>query len=183
MIWNEANLKAVAIQTIGNGLWLGTLAWLVVGLWLDLVGFMPCWLGATIISWLLAIQRKAGSDILGNEVLSALKEIEKETGISIPDPTIRDILEEVTARLGSGQEYSNTLDLKNQVLYAVRTVAVSQLIYGDFHIYRGTLNDAGNRLVRLHEYASDQLVSTGELRQHEAEEEANRFRDLIRTAG
>jgi hypothetical protein len=58
MTWTERDLKTVTFVTLGNGLWPGFLSWLVLGLWLDMIGFVPCWLGATVVSWFLAIQRQ-----------------------------------------------------------------------------------------------------------------------------
>ena len=52
------DLRVVSLVTIGNGLWLGLLAWLVLGVWLEVATFLPCWIGATLISWFAAIQRQ-----------------------------------------------------------------------------------------------------------------------------
>lgn len=56
--WTERDLKTVTFVTLGNGLWLGFLSWLVLGVWLDVIGFVSCWLGATLVSWFVAIQRQ-----------------------------------------------------------------------------------------------------------------------------
>ena len=50
MGWNEIILKSVSIQAIGNGLWLGTLGWLVLGLWVNVAGFIPCWISIVAFS-------------------------------------------------------------------------------------------------------------------------------------
>ena len=58
MSWTRSDLSTVAMVTLGNGLWLGFIFWLVLGVWLEMVGFIPCWLGATFLSWIIAIKRQ-----------------------------------------------------------------------------------------------------------------------------
>ena len=69
--WTERDLKTVALVTVGNGLLLGFLLWLVLGLWLDIAGFVTCWIGATLISFPLAILEQ-GRVIESREILDDL---------------------------------------------------------------------------------------------------------------
>jgi len=50
---------------------LGFLLWLVLGLWLDIAGFVTCWIGATLISFPLAILEQRG-EIESREILDDL---------------------------------------------------------------------------------------------------------------
>lgn len=56
--WTENDLRSVTYVTIGNGLWLGFVAWLVLGLCLELFTFIPIWIISTLISWIVAIYRQ-----------------------------------------------------------------------------------------------------------------------------
>ena len=51
-------LRRVAFLTLANGLWLGIVAWLVLGVWLDVMGFLPCWILATLMAWIIAMSRR-----------------------------------------------------------------------------------------------------------------------------
>jgi hypothetical protein len=69
--WTERDLKTVTFVTVGNGLLLGFLLWLVLGLWLDIAGFVTCWIGATVISFPLAILEQRG-EIESREIMDDL---------------------------------------------------------------------------------------------------------------
>jgi hypothetical protein len=69
--WTERDAKTVTLVTAGNGLLLGFLLWLVLGLWLDIAGFVTCWIGATLISFPLAILEQRG-EIESREILDDL---------------------------------------------------------------------------------------------------------------
>lgn len=56
--WTEHDLHRVTLMTLRTGLWLGILSWLVLGLWLNVAGFVQCWIGATLASWPLIIYRQ-----------------------------------------------------------------------------------------------------------------------------
>ncbi len=56
--WTLDDYKIVNFVAIGNGLWLGFLLWLILGVWLEWAGFIACWIGATIFSWLVAVNRQ-----------------------------------------------------------------------------------------------------------------------------
>jgi hypothetical protein len=58
--WTERDLRTVTFVTVGNGLLLGFLLWLVLGFLLDIAGFVTCWIGATLISFPLAILEQRG---------------------------------------------------------------------------------------------------------------------------
>jgi hypothetical protein len=73
MEWTTADLRTVSITTVINGLWLGILAWLLLGLWLNLVGFVPCWLGATLVSWPVAILRVGRAIGVREEILEEMR--------------------------------------------------------------------------------------------------------------
>tara|TARA_B110000902_G_C14183021_1_gene541233 strand:- start:285 stop:512 length:228 start_codon:yes stop_codon:yes gene_type:complete len=55
--WNATDLKTVNIMTLVNGLWSGFIVWLIIGLWLEMAGFIACWLGATTFSFFVALNR------------------------------------------------------------------------------------------------------------------------------
>lgn len=57
--WTAADVKSINIMTLINGLWLGFILWLILGLWLDITDFLQCWLGATIFSFCVALNRQA----------------------------------------------------------------------------------------------------------------------------
>lgn len=57
--WTMQDFRMVSFVALGNGLWLGFLVWLVLGLWLDILSFIPIWITATLLSWILAIYRQA----------------------------------------------------------------------------------------------------------------------------
>jgi hypothetical protein len=66
--------------TLGNGLWLGFLSWLVLGVWLDVVGFVPCWFGATLVSWFLAIRRQYRAIEVRQEISEEMRSQEESPG-------------------------------------------------------------------------------------------------------
>ena len=187
MGWNVKNLKAVSIQTIGNGLWLGTLVWLVLGLWLEVVGFIPCWVGATLFSWVVAIWRGArtivraemdeelsmgslkGADSSESDVtqilFSALDDMEKEVG-STGLIHIKDVISaEFIKRPDFHPLQSNLKDTnaRSLVLYSILTTVWNKLTFGDYHTGRGVLNATGKELLKLREYATEQLRLNGEM--------------------
>ena len=59
--WTEHDLHRVTLVTLRTGLGLGILSWLVLGLWLNVAGFVQCWIGATLVSWPLTIYRQSRS--------------------------------------------------------------------------------------------------------------------------
>ncbi len=69
--WKLRNFAEVAIATVVSGLFYGTLAWLALGLWLDLLSFYYCWAGATIISWPIAIWREARRMVKEEDLVAA----------------------------------------------------------------------------------------------------------------
>lgn len=72
-------MKLVTIVTIGNGLWLGTLLWLVLGLWLEQFSFWQCLIAALVISWILAIWRGAKAIVAReNDPQARLAQMEAE---------------------------------------------------------------------------------------------------------
>lgn len=94
--------NTVAIWTLGNGLWLGTLLWLIFGLWLGLAGFLTCWIVATFFSWFVAIWRVSRGIVLRTKI--ELNEEEIETNDDELDPELKNKLDEVFAEMAEEEE-------------------------------------------------------------------------------
>lgn len=59
MKWTMDDYRTVSIVTIFNSLWLGFVAWLILGLWFEKFSFISIWIVAMIISWIVAIYRQS----------------------------------------------------------------------------------------------------------------------------
>lgn len=200
--WTKADMGSVTIITLGNGLWLGILAWLVLGLWLELASFYYCWIGATLISWPVAIVRVARGMIRREdaiaesekefdkqkeiaEIINELDEIEEEEGgegvgllrKSIIDGLIFDV-ERTRKALGAG--VGNEREFCVDIIYKVLE---RELPNGGFHIYRGVLSAEGQELLKLWDFVVEEMEMLGNLEESDVEAEQEWMRDQIAKVG
>lgn len=182
MQWTQADLRSVTIITLFNGLWLGVLSWLVLGLWLEWLSFLTCWIGATVISWPIAILRvgraigvrdevleemRAEKEIAkGAEVravLEAIDEVEQEKDAEglgqIKDLVVREVVEDPEKTKHSITE--DGLSPRTLAFLIMLNVLGRELTSGKYHIYRGVLSAAGERLLNLWAYAVQQQHKSG----------------------
>ena len=107
MEWTREDRKTVTIWTLGNGLWLGFLLWLIFGVWLGLAGFFTCWIVATFFSWFVAIWRVSRGIVLRTKI--ELDEKENETNNDELDPELKNKLDEVFAEMAEEEETIDNL--------------------------------------------------------------------------
>ncbi|WP_033069824.1 hypothetical protein [Thalassospira australica] len=57
--WTKDDFKQVTVLTLGNGIWLSAISWLVLGYWLEYFSFFACVSISIVFSWIVAIWRTA----------------------------------------------------------------------------------------------------------------------------
>ena len=198
--WTREDRKTVVILTLINGLWFGALLWLILGVWLDLVGFFPCWIGATLFSWIVAVWRVGRGIMMRTNleeelepasdevetVLATIDAVEKEEGaeglFQIKRLVVREVVdnEDKTKYSINNDNFS----ARTLVFLTILNVLSVELISGKYHTYRGVLNiTTGEQLLRLWDYAVEQQKLSGYYDEEKARKDTNWIRNQIEKAG
>lgn len=211
MKWTQGDFRIVTVVTIGNGLWLGTLMWLVLGVWLDVAGFIPCWIGGTVISWFLAIRRQGQAIEAREDILHDMRreeEVSAMPGDAFPNAHAEMALSELDS--ATRGEHGIALDLirpqiesilrhsdgaiatamrERGLSHEVVVLAVAKLVLdkvlpsGIHHTYRGVLSERGNYLFALYTHAVERLWAAEPDQEISAEEQISSMNDAISKVG
>lgn len=202
--WTETDFRTVTIFTLLFGLLFGTLTWLVLGLWFEWFGFWQCWLGATVISWPVAIVRvgnkvgvRDGVPGYGGEedefaaseevrsVLEMIDIVENEEGAEgfrhIKGLVVELAVGEADKTISSMRD--DGLSARALTFLLVLNVLGEELTSGKYHIYRGVLSTGGKMLLRLWVYAVEQQKQSGFYDEEKAKEELQWIMDQVKQVG
>lgn len=199
MEWTRKDLNTVTFVAIGNGLWLGFLLWLVLGVWLNVAGFVLCWIGATVFSWIVAIRRQyrfielrvefdeEGSTSGSKEVvqtLHALDDLER----SATNAAFSTIKHDVQTLIRDADKTANSIQVDGMSPEGLAALIMSNIIQnhlcsGNYHIYRGVLTSGGEQLLQLWDFVIESMAKTGVHAQEEADDEKHWIRTEIKKVG
>ncbi len=197
--WTKSDLSSVTIIALFNGLWLGAIAWLVLGLWLEVLSFYYCWIGATLISWLIAIKRVANAieirekyalaDLDESElievVISEIENVVKEKGAE----GLKDIGEIVERDAKINGPWLNTMangevsSARQLLLLHLSSCVVPEIKKEKYFITKGELNETGERLLNLSDFVTNQLLLEGLHDEIDAQKDRQNIRDEIKVRG
>jgi hypothetical protein len=202
--WTQTAFRRVTVFALFNGLWLGVLSWLVLGLWFEWFSFWQCLLGAIIVSWPVAIVRvgraievdkeileemRMEDELAASEevrsVLAAIDEVEDEEGAEglhqikqlVVDAVVVDADKTISSIKDDG------LSARTLTCLLISNVLSVELTSGKHHTYRGVLSANGDRLLRLWDYAVEQQKQSGYYDEEEAKNDLKWIRDEIKTVG
>ena len=206
--WKQSNFTNVTIGTAISGLFFGTLAWLVLGLWLETLSFYYCWAGATLISWPIAIWREARRMIRDEDLIAEINEemrVEKELAASEEITSVLAAIDEVEDEEGAEGLHQikqlvvdavvadadktissikdDGLSARTLTCLLISNVLSVELTSGKHHTYRGVLSANGDRLLGLWDYAVEQQKQSGYYDEEEAKNDLKWIRDEIKTVG
>lgn len=200
--WAKSDFSNVAIMTLLNGVWLGAIAWLVLGYWLEVLNFYYCWIGATLVSWAVAIKR-VGNAIEWRDEVAAEVEVEFERREEIePALVMLDTIEKTNGGEGLRHIKHNIFaeliaDIEETkaaledggvgrrvvCLSAIYAVLERELTSGKYHTYRGVLSRDGEELLTLWDHIVKLRSIGNDFEGEDAERELQRMRSEIAKVG
>lgn len=208
--WQMKNFRNVALGILVNGSWLGFLGWLVFGLWLELASFLVCWVVVALIQFPISVWKETAR-INGEENPSEYDDLEvmrAESTAFSGDLRIRAVLSElrligtesgaeglryISSEIGhqilsNAAHVQESLDIEGATarLYCLSVIynyLRAELPTGQHHIYRNTLSQSGQSLLKLWDFVIDQMLENGILEPDGAEAEKKWMRDEVARAG
>lgn len=119
-------------------------------------------------------------------VLRVLRELDIEFDKYLFFENVRDQAERVIIK---NKNYIKEIMLKDNIspkrtAYSwINNVSGDMLESGQYHIYRGVLNQTGNDLLRIFDISTDKLVEVGDMDKDKAKEHKQNIRSCINSVG
>ncbi|WP_085034950.1 hypothetical protein [Ensifer aridi] len=105
------------------------------------------------------------------------------------DMAVDTVVQEVSRGLRADGKYANDVIVKggwsvpDAAHMIISEYASAEIMTGQFHLYRGVLNDRGKAYLKLFKVCSAKLMASGRMSEKEAVEGVREFEDEIATLG
>ncbi|MNE12142.1 hypothetical protein D3C80_1049250 [compost metagenome] len=105
------------------------------------------------------------------------------------DMAVDAVVQEVSRGLRADGKYANVLIVRggwsvpDAAHMIISEYASSEIMTGQFHLYRGVLNDKGKAYLKLFKVSSAKLMASGRLSEKEAVEGVREFEDEVAKLG